>query len=728
MKKIGKVSLDETYYPGEDLYSDGVVEDQILHLVETYSEEEYNRVIAQKKDWAVMYHLTHERANIISWYPFQKDSKVLEIGSGCGAITGELAKRVKSVTCIELSMKRSRINAARNQEKENIKVCVGNFQDIEKSLETDFDYATLIGVFEYGKGYIGGEKPYHEFLTTTMKHLKPGGKLLIAIENKFGLKYWAGCTEDHTGNFFEGLEGYQSTKGVRTFTKPEWISILEECGCRNYRFYYPYPDYKLPMVIFSDEHLPKRGELDRNICNFDRKRLLLMDEGKVFDQILADHLFPLYSNSFFIEVVKEVEEEENFQKQKKQVIYTKYSSGRALEFALQTRMIKEETGKLSLYKIAEYPKGQEHIKRIVKAREKLEEFWKENKLVQVNQCYLKDEKLFFEYLEGITLEEELDYLVEQGKLKQATEKIKSVLENIIHAVNIIKFQMTTEFQKVFGDNNRNSQSEFILQQELAVEIADVDLIFSNLLSTKDGTYQVLDYEWTFFFPVPVGYLIFRALHYYLDTSSKRISLKKQFDFYEYFGITKEKRQIYEVMEKNFQRYISGGYVSLAELYQTMGKGGLALDGLLGATEIRRMQVYLNCGQGFSEENSFFLESGYKQTINHTISIPEDAIGIWIDPALSACILKDMKLYWKREEEEVLPVKYTTTGFEIEKGCYLFDNSDPKIIIEEIPQGKRQIGISYNISILEEKTAILLMEKLNTREERMKRKVRGLIKG
>ena len=39
MKKIGKVSLDETYYPGEDLYSDGVVEDQILHLVETYSEE-----------------------------------------------------------------------------------------------------------------------------------------------------------------------------------------------------------------------------------------------------------------------------------------------------------------------------------------------------------------------------------------------------------------------------------------------------------------------------------------------------------------------------------------------------------------------------------------------------------------------------------------------------------------------------------------------------------------
>lgn len=30
MKKIGNVILDDTHYPGEDLYSDGVVEDHIL--------------------------------------------------------------------------------------------------------------------------------------------------------------------------------------------------------------------------------------------------------------------------------------------------------------------------------------------------------------------------------------------------------------------------------------------------------------------------------------------------------------------------------------------------------------------------------------------------------------------------------------------------------------------------------------------------------------------------
>ncbi len=73
----------------------------------------------------------------------------------------------------------------------------------------------------------------------------------------------------------------------------------------DYKFYYPYPDYKLPSVIYSDEYLPKQGELNRNICNFDRDRLVLFDEGKVFDQVIKDGLFPLYSNSFFIEITKE---------------------------------------------------------------------------------------------------------------------------------------------------------------------------------------------------------------------------------------------------------------------------------------------------------------------------------------------------------------------------------------------------------------------------------------
>ena len=344
MEKIGNVILDATYYPGEDLYSDGAVEDHILELVKTYSQEEYPQVIAREQDWAVMYHLAHERENILSWYPFVPGAKVLEVGSGCGAVTGAVSALASSVTCIDLSRKRSMVNAVRHKESHNLKICLGNYQDVEKDLECDFDYATLIGVFEYGKGYIGGVQPYHGFLTGVMRHVRPGGKLLIAIENQFGLKYWAGCREDHVGTYFEGLEGYQNTSGVRTFSRPELIRIIESCGYTDYKFYYPYPDYKFPRVIYSDEYLPRTGELNQNICNFDRDRLVLMDEGKVYDQILKNELFSLYSNSFFVEITKPGEEK----KQSEHVIYTKYSSGRAPQFSIQTRIVRGADGKNSL--------------------------------------------------------------------------------------------------------------------------------------------------------------------------------------------------------------------------------------------------------------------------------------------------------------------------------------------------------------------------------------------
>ncbi len=742
MKKIGNVTLDTSCYSGKDLYSDGWIEDRILELAENYPPEEYNRVIAQEQDWAVMYHLAHERENILSWYPFETGAKVLEIGSGCGAVTGAAAAGADSVTCIDLSLKRSTINGLRNQCRDSVRICVGNFQDIEKGLEHDFDYATLIGVFEYGRGYIGGEKPYHGFLRTIMNHLKPGGRLLIAIENKFGLKYWAGCREDHVGTFFEGLEGYQNTEGVRTFTRPELVEMLEECGYRNYRFYYPYPDYKFPTVIYSDEYLPRPGELDKNICNFDRDRLVLMDEGKVFDQILKDGLFPLYANSFFLEITKDPEEgkglesegkleirkeprgeiTEEFKKiaDQKRIVYTKYSSGRSPKFAIRT-CIARENEEFLLYKTPEYPAGALHIQSIAGAKEKLEKLWEEKKLYQVNQCWLEGEKIFFEYLKGVTLEEKLDQLLEEGKQNSVKELLRVEVRNILEAAPTGTFSMTPEFQKVFGNVTFS-------QEETAVEPADIDLIFSNILLTEDGKRHVLDYEWTFDFPVPAGYLAYRALHYYLDAASKRKILKEDLNLYEEFGITADKILKYEEMERNFQQYIRGNYVPVGELYHRMGKKALPLGEVLKEKDRRRMQVYVDFGEGFCEEHSWFVDHGYDSVIQCTVSIPEQARAVWIDPALAPCILKDLSLRWSGEgQREPIPVTYTTTGYEMKKNCYVFDNSDPKIIIEEIPEGKRQIDISYRISILEEETAVLLMDRVNTKG-RMKKKVRGLLEG
>ncbi|MGX7203929.1 SAM-dependent methyltransferase [Enterococcus pingfangensis] len=296
---IGKVEIDETLYPGKDLYTDGVIEDRLLEIVKNYPESELNQVIEESNDWAILYHLSHVRKNIIEWLPISKTDSVLEIGSGCGAMTGTLSTKAKKVDCIDLSKKRSLVNAYRNQECENISIKLGNFQDLEKTLTQKYDWITLIGVFEYGKGYIDSSQPYHDFLKIVKRHLNPGGKIVIAIENRLGMKYFAGATEDHSGLFFDGIEGYRNGGIAMTFSKAELEELFSITGFLKRQFYYPYPDYKLPLVIYSDDYLPKVGDLHTQ-QNFDRMRMSLFDENKAFDTIAANNQFPLFSNSFLV--------------------------------------------------------------------------------------------------------------------------------------------------------------------------------------------------------------------------------------------------------------------------------------------------------------------------------------------------------------------------------------------------------------------------------------------
>ena len=42
MEKIGQVILDDTLYPGKDLYTDGAIEDEMLEIERNYREKQWN--------------------------------------------------------------------------------------------------------------------------------------------------------------------------------------------------------------------------------------------------------------------------------------------------------------------------------------------------------------------------------------------------------------------------------------------------------------------------------------------------------------------------------------------------------------------------------------------------------------------------------------------------------------------------------------------------------------
>ncbi|MCI8465132.1 MAG: class I SAM-dependent methyltransferase [Lachnospiraceae bacterium] len=297
---IGSVCLDLTDYEGVDRYSDGAVEDELLEIVKSASDAgTLNKIIEERKSWPLLYHLSPLRYNIIESIPIRQGEKVLEIGAGCGAITGILAEKAGKVTCIELSKKRSMINAYRNQGK-NIEIKVGNFETVHKKLQETYDVITLIGVFEYAQSYIDSPDPFVDFLKMIEGHLSEQGRVILAIENQYGLKYWAGCREDHVNQFFSGLEGYPGTDRARTFGRDGLCRLLKKAGLSAAKVYYPYPDYKFAMKIYSDDYLPKKGELINNIRNYDNDRMYLFNEELVYDSLIEDGMFPFFSNSYLI--------------------------------------------------------------------------------------------------------------------------------------------------------------------------------------------------------------------------------------------------------------------------------------------------------------------------------------------------------------------------------------------------------------------------------------------
>jgi SAM-dependent methyltransferase len=296
-ERIGNVNLNLEFYTGQDEYSDGEIEDELLTIVKK-GKNEINNVLVSDHRWPILYHLTPYRYNLLEWFPFKTDSTLLEIGAGCGGVTGVLCEKNKKVIAVELSKKRAEINGYRNSERENLEIFVGNMENMV--FDQKFDYITLIGVLEYAGKFTKASDPYLQFIKNIKKYLKPDGELIIAIENKFGLKYWAGKKEDHTGKSFEGIEGYVDEKGIRTFSKNELKELIMKAEFMETEFYYPMPDYKIPTQIFSDDYLPAFGDLDKEYHSFDADQIATFQEYLAFNNIIENAQFDFFANSFLV--------------------------------------------------------------------------------------------------------------------------------------------------------------------------------------------------------------------------------------------------------------------------------------------------------------------------------------------------------------------------------------------------------------------------------------------
>ncbi|MDE6621424.1 MAG: class I SAM-dependent methyltransferase [Lachnospiraceae bacterium] len=645
-EKIGNVTMDYTYYAGQDLYSDGEIEDKMLDIAMYNSPGEFPKIIETEKSWPIFYHFSPLRTNIIDWIPFRKTDKVLEIGAGCGAITSSLAKRAGHVTCIDLSRKRSLVNAYRNQDADNITIMVGNFKDIEPHLDEDYDYVLLIGVFEYGQAYIGGMTPYEDFMQICDRHRKPDGRLVIAIENKFGLKYWAGCREDHLGTYFSGLEGYHDGGSARTFTRHGLERILDKVGISEYAFYYPYPDYKFATTIYSDQYLPKKGELSNNLRNFDRERVLLFDEKQVFDEIIEEEEFPLFSNSYLLVAGGAPD-----------VIYTKFSNDRGSRWAIRTSIVREASGQVHVEKLPDTEEACRHLMNTKKAYELLSSRYEGTKIA-INQCAAIGDQiqngLSFAFCNGRTLETLLDECL----MRADVAGFKALVEEYLY---------------------------WLCYNEDTHAVSNFDFVFPNIL--VDGEkWHVIDYEWTFDKHIDSKDIAFRAFYNYILGGGTRKACEDLL-MRDILGFTDDEIKAAVSEEKEFQLRITGRHASAGRMRELIGNKAYALEGMLkycNHADLKYVvQVFVDYGEGFCEENSIRLWECYAvgRYMKLEYDIPDKAVRIRIDPCEYPCVvdIHEIRVGDRLYAGDAIEVN----GFWQECGWVLFDSEDPNLSFEVV---------------------------------------------
>lgn len=202
-------------------------------------------------DWPSLYYLSSTRANLLRVFDADLRGDVLEIGAGCGAITRYLGEQGGNVLALEGSARRASIARARTRDLPNVSVLAETFESFQ--IDKKFDVITLIGVFEYANLFVSGENPGANMLEKVRSLLKPDGLLIIAIENQLGLKYFAGAPEDHVVTPMFGVEGRYNSATPQTYGKQALASLLSGAGFSSNEFFAPFPDYKLPVSIVTEE-------------------------------------------------------------------------------------------------------------------------------------------------------------------------------------------------------------------------------------------------------------------------------------------------------------------------------------------------------------------------------------------------------------------------------------------------------------------------------------------
>ena len=294
----------------------------ILDLLKKY-DNDVNAALAGENCPQCLYAFSPLRENLVEWVEFEPDARVLQIGSDYGSFTGILAERAGEVVVLDPRDENLEVNRIRHGERSNVTYVRGELRDQvqwkkdelaklkaesvgnsaigvagrnaelfklykpKNSAETDsaeimfrpFDYIVLGGFLMECK-----KEEAAELLREAADYLKQGGVMLAAVENETGVRYWMGAP-----------------KQENSYLEPEFRSLFEELTTTwggSFTMYYPVPDYRYPVAVYSDHYLPETGDVTNISARYDGPGFWFGSEEEAMAKACQNGMFTKFNNSF----------------------------------------------------------------------------------------------------------------------------------------------------------------------------------------------------------------------------------------------------------------------------------------------------------------------------------------------------------------------------------------------------------------------------------------------
>lgn len=422
------------------------------------------------------------KRNVLQWYPIKENSTILQIGFESYEVIDEMCKKVEDVTLIVTSEEQKE-EILQKAKYENLEIIVE--QDLEK-IEQKYDYVSLIGTIKIYQDILE-EKAYkrlQKLLKIANKICKDTGKILLTVDNKYGMKFWT--------TMYAQKNILCNQKFALSKTMIE--QLLKEANLTNYKFYYMLPDYKITNVIFTDNFLPNVESIHRDFT-YGEEEFSTFNEIEGFEEILKENkeLFKFYSNSYFIEIGKSDLEENDIK-------FVTYTNIRKEKYRIKTIIYKDR-----VEKTYNNEKAEAHINQIKRNIDIMNEL-----KIKTLDTY-ENEKIISKYVEnGKSYDKILLEYLEQENNEKFFSEIKTYQNRITKILKNVDYVQIKE-NNVFTKYNVECEEE-LLEKLHFVKHGLWDLIFQNAFYINNDLY-FYDQEW-YEENIPVEYIIYRAIAYF----------------------------------------------------------------------------------------------------------------------------------------------------------------------------------------------------------------------